>query len=62
MEGNFVELIKLSEVVNGLEDGKNALAMQEKNRRTRVLNGIMLLEVVISLTVLFFWIFGDKWL
>lgn len=54
MEGNFVELIKLSKVVNGFESEKNALAMQEKNRRTRVLNGIMLLEVAISLMVLFF--------
>lgn len=54
MEGNFVELIKLSKAVNDFEDEKIALAMQEKNRRTRVLNGIMLLEVVISLTVLFF--------
>lgn len=62
MEGNFVELIKLSKAVDDFEDEKIALAMQEKNRRTRVLNGIMLLEVVISLMVLFFWIFGDKWL
>ena len=54
MEGNFVELIKLSEVVNGLEGEKITSVVQEKNRRTRVLNGIMLLEVVISLTVLFF--------
>ncbi|MCP9460312.1 MAG: hypothetical protein NNC33_02435 [Candidatus Nanosyncoccus sp. P13S_S20_bin.18.1] len=54
MEGNFVELIKLSEVVNGLEGEKIASVVQEKNRRTRVLNGIMLLEVVISLMVLFF--------
>ena len=54
MEGNFVELIKLSEVVNGLEGEKIASVVQEKNRRTRVLNGVMLLEVVISLTVLFF--------
>ena len=54
MEGNFVELIKLSEVVNGLEGEKITSVVQEKNRRTRVLNGIMLLEVVISLMVLFF--------
>lgn len=54
MEGNFVELIKLSKAVNDFEDEKIALAMQEKNRRTRVLNGIMLLEVAISLMVLFF--------
>lgn len=54
MEGNFVELIKLSEVVNGLEGEKIASVVQEKNRRTRVLNGIMLLEVAISLMVLFF--------
>lgn len=54
MEGNFVELIKLSEVVNGLEGEKITSVVQEKNRRTRVLNGIMLLEVAISLMVLFF--------
>ena len=54
MEGNFVELIKLSKAVNDFADEKIALVMQEKNRRTRVLNGIMLLEVAISLMVLFF--------
>ena len=53
MEGNFVELIKLSKAVNDFEDEKIALVVQEKNRRTRVLNGIMLLEVAISLMVLF---------
>lgn len=54
MEGNFVELIKLSEAVNGFEGEKIASVVQEKNRHTRVLNGVMLLEVVISLMVLFF--------
>ena len=54
MEGNFVELIKLSEVVNDFDGEKIDLAVQEKNRRTKVLNGIMLLEVAISLMVLFF--------
>ena len=45
MEGNFVELIKLSEVVNGLEGEKITSVVQEKKRRTRVVHGIMLLEV-----------------
>lgn len=54
MEGNFVELIKLSEVVNGFEGEKIASVVQEKNRRTRVLNGIMLLEIVANLMLLLF--------
>lgn len=54
MEGNFVELIKLSKVVNDFEDEKIALVVQEKNRRTRVLNGIMLIEIVANLMLLLF--------
>lgn len=54
MEGNFVELIKLSKEVNDFEDEKIALVVQEKNRRTRVLNGIMLIEIVANLMLLLF--------
>lgn len=54
MEGNFVELIKLSKAVNDFEDEKIALVVQEKNRRTRVLNGIMLIEIVANLMLLLF--------
>lgn len=49
-----MELIKLSKAVNDFEDEKIALVVQEKNRRTRVLNGIMLIEIVANLMLLLF--------